>query len=69
VLLYAPFGLFFPAAPPKWRWRLLIATAVLLSSATEWTQVYSHTRFPSTTDVSCNVIGAVLGRLVADRRI
>ena len=47
----------------------LIATAVLLSSATEWTQVYSHTRFPSTTDVSCNVIGAVLGRLVADRRI
>ena len=31
-----------------------------LSLTAEWAQVYSHSRFPSATDVTCNVAGAVL---------
>ena len=68
VLLYCPFG--------WWAWRGLRSStvprivwlAVALSVATEFSQVYSHGRFPSTTDLTCNVLGAWLGARAAARR-
>lgn len=33
--------------------------SLALSVTAEWSQVYSHNRFPSATDVTCNVAGAV----------
>lgn len=37
--------------------------AFVMSLLGEWSQVYSHSRFPSATDVVCNVIGAVAAAL------
>jgi len=68
VILYLPFGFLAP-----WR-RTLTSTAVqtialtaVFASLLEWTQLFSHTRFPSATDVVSDVAGAVLGTLVAGR--
>lgn len=44
-----------------------IAAGIGLSLATELTQVYSHGRFPSATDVVMNGIGTVVGVLVGWR--
>ena len=38
-----------------------------LSVTAEWSQVYSHTRYPSATDVTCNVAGAVLAAALSRR--
>lgn len=62
MLLYVPFGLFYA----NWRrqpavWRSGLAYAALLSSATEFTQVFSHGRFPSLQDILMNVVGAAIG--------
>jgi len=43
----------------------MMAFAFVLSVTSEFTQVYSHWRFPSATDVSCNMIGAWFGVLCA----
>jgi glycopeptide antibiotics resistance protein len=66
VLLYVPWGFSFVrrrAAPARLGW--VIACAGALSIATEATQLFSHTRFPSATDVTCNVVGAWLGAAIA----
>jgi glycopeptide antibiotics resistance protein len=61
VLLYVPFGylqaraLVYPTA------RRALAHTAALSAGTEATQVYSRGRYPSATDVVCNVIGAMMG--------
>jgi glycopeptide antibiotics resistance protein len=63
LLLYLPFGLHFPLAR-RGRWARTagcVASALVLSAATEATQVYSHGRFPSMTDVAMNAVGAVVG--------
>jgi VanZ family protein len=68
VLLYLPFGylqaraLIYPTA-----WRALVYSTAL-SAGTEATQVYSRGRYPSITDVVCNVIGAMAGFAWARRR-
>ena len=41
--------------------------SLALSVTAEWSQVYSHTRFPSATDVTCNVAGAVLAAALSRR--
>ena len=41
--------------------------ALTLSLTGETIQVYTHSRFPSATDVVCNVAGAVLGALAVRR--
>lgn len=65
VALYVPFGWFFPARSSRLGSILRAgAAAVLLSVATEATQVYSHGRFPSMTDVVTNVAGAVIGSML-----
>lgn len=38
-----------------------------LSMFVEWTQVYSHLRFPSMTDVACNVAGAMVAAALVRR--
>lgn len=69
VLLYVPFGYLHACQahrPPAWR---TLAYACALSCATELTQVFSHGRFPSGTDVASNVIGAALGAWGAALRV
>lgn len=70
VLLYVPFGFLYERATAR-RTGLFLRGgfwALLLSVATELTQVYSHGRFPSVTDVVLNVLGACLGLYIAARR-
>jgi glycopeptide antibiotics resistance protein len=62
VLLYWPFGYWFAKqARHRSPWRRAILYAAALSLLTEWTQLYSHSRFPSMTDVTCNLIGTLWG--------
>ncbi len=65
IALYAPIGWFFPASRDGrvriWR---IVAFALGLSLVTEATQIFSHGRFPSMTDVLMNVIGAWAGGVV-----
>ena len=67
IALYAPFGYWFV----RWKGRrgsaLAIASAASLSLVTEWTQLYSHSRFPSLTDVTCNVAGTIIGVWIAQQ--
>jgi glycopeptide antibiotics resistance protein len=61
VALYVPFGYWFVRWAGRRRAGLAVISAGVLSLVTEWTQLYSHSRFPSLTDVTCNVIGALIG--------
>ena len=66
VLLYMPFGYgcrrLFRTGSSVWPGVLLAAT---LSIVTEATQLYSHWRFPSATDVTANLLGTLCGLYVA----
>ena len=67
LLLCAPLG----AAAGYLFSRGVLAAALLslaISVGAEASQVYSHTRFPSATDVLCNVAGAVAAAEVVRRR-
>ena len=68
TLFYVPFGYFYVRATRRGGVWHAVATGLLLSAVTELTQVYSHGRFPSTTDLLCNSAGAHLGALWATRR-
>lgn len=48
--------------------RVVMGSAIALSLATEFTQVFSARRFPSMTDVACNVVGAFVGAQWAYRQ-
>jgi glycopeptide antibiotics resistance protein len=67
VLLYVPLGYWHVRARRRSIWRAVLF-ALTLSAATESTQVFSDRRFPSTTDLSTNVIGALAGAWWASRR-
>lgn len=67
VALYAPFGYWFVRWAGKKRSLLAVVAGASLSLVTEWTQLYSHSRFPSFTDVTCNVIGAIVGVWIAQQ--
>ena len=66
VLLFMPLGV---GAALGFRRGLAVAggLALALSMTGETIQVYTHSRFPSATDVVCNVAGAVAGALVVRR--
>ena len=69
VLLYVPWGFFWVRQrhdPVRHVWAVVVLAAVL-SIGTEVTQVYSHGRFPSATDVVCNLVGAYAGAEYARR--
>jgi glycopeptide antibiotics resistance protein len=62
ILLYVPFGYgIMRASPLRIRARHAVAIASVLSLAVEWSQLYSHSRFPSVQDIACNALGAWLG--------
>lgn len=70
ILLYLPWGYLYARQPHDARgsvWRAA-GYALALSVATEATQLLSHGRFPSTTDVTCNVAGAWGGAVWAHTR-
>ena len=70
VLLYVPFGFFYGQARPYSRKRMLIKVALLtaiLSVSCELFQVFCHGRHPTMTDVSTNLMGGVLGVVIALR--
>jgi glycopeptide antibiotics resistance protein len=63
TLIYVPIGYAVVRIGQVSRvWKALVF-AFVLSLATEFSQVYSHGRFPSITDLTCNVCGACLGAL------
>jgi len=69
VLLYLPFGyLWLRVSGSRARLWHAAALAFALSFAVEWSQLYSHSRFPSVQDVLCNVCGAWVGAWLAARR-
>jgi VanZ family protein len=64
-----PVGIFAVrqrSEPSRAVWPVIIVAAVL-SIATEASQSYSHGRFPSATDVTCNLFGALVGAEYARR--
>jgi len=68
LLLYGPFGYqLIRASPPRVRGWHAAVLAGSLSLAVEWSQLYSHSRFPSTQDLLCNVSGAWVGAAWAGR--
>jgi glycopeptide antibiotics resistance protein len=67
LLLYMPFGYLSMRVRRRPRVWQGVALAFVLSATTELTQVYSHGRFPSTTDIVNNVAGAWVGAALAMR--
>ena len=63
VLLFLPAGLFAarPGTPARSAAIRAVVVALPVSFAGEATQLWSHGRFPSATDLVCNLIGAALG--------
>jgi hypothetical protein len=69
ILLYVPLGYWQRSLGGRWSvWRV-VGCAFALSTATELTQIFSYSRFPSAGDVTGNVIGAFLGARSAPRHI
>ena len=71
VLLYAPWGYFWARQrrdPSRGVWTVIVFAA-MLSIVTEASQSYSHGRFPSATDVTCNLLGAFAGAEYARRSV
>lgn len=70
VLLYVPWGYLFVRQMPYATRRIWIVVmlAAVLSFSTEAAQLYSHGRFPSATDLICNILGALAGATYARRR-
>ena len=68
TLLYLPFG--YTLLRPTRRLRIwhALVLAGALSISLEWSQLYSHSRFPSVQDVLCNTCGAAVGAWLATRR-
>jgi glycopeptide antibiotics resistance protein len=67
TLLYLPFGYWHHKQGGSVRLWRTIAFAFGLSLATEFTQIFSHGRFPSARDVTCNTVGALWGAMWARR--
>ena len=70
MFFYMPYGYWFLRQRRCDRRTLMMAvvSAFLLSIGTEATQLFSHGRFPSFTDVTSNVAGAYAGAYLAIRR-
>jgi glycopeptide antibiotics resistance protein len=65
LLFYVPVGAFAAG----WRWPVgrTVVVAALLSGTTEFAQIFSTTRYPSTQDLVANVAGAVVGFVLWQR--
>ena len=71
LLMYAPWGFFAARAHASRPLPIgvVVLLAATLSLLTEASQLYSHGRFPSATDVVCNVLGACAGAIYARKRL
>ena len=69
LLLYVPVGWFVAEAEKPFRRTVAWAGTygLILSAATEFTQVFSHGRFPTTSDVLVNTLGALAGAWIFSR--
>jgi VanZ family protein len=69
IALYLPFGYAFArASGARFRvWRA-VALAGVLAVTLEWSQLYSHSRFPSLQDVLCDIFGTWVGAWLATWR-
>jgi glycopeptide antibiotics resistance protein len=68
TLLYVPFGYLHVRRSHRISIRRTVLLATALSVVTEVAQLFSHGRFPSTTDLVCNIAGAYAGALWASGR-
>jgi glycopeptide antibiotics resistance protein len=70
VFFYLPYGIVAAGEVAETLSPVLsvTASAILLSLAGEFTQVFSNSRYPSMTDVTCNAVGAFIGASWARRR-
>ena len=70
VLLYVPWGYLLVWQMPHAAQRIWLVAilAAVLSFSTEAAQLYSHGRFPSATDLICNILGALAGATYARTR-
>ena len=70
VALYVPWGYLLVRQMPYASRRLWLVgiLAAVLSFSTEASQLYSHGRYPSATDLICNIVGALAGATYARRR-
>lgn len=70
IVLYVPFGFFYVQSWSPSRTSVILKVALLsalLSIGCEFFQIYCHLRSPSMTDVSTNVLGGVIGAVIALR--
>jgi glycopeptide antibiotics resistance protein len=69
VVLYMPLGFLLARRGRPWWGDLALAglLALAVSTGVELSQVWSHARFPSATDVVMNVTGALLGVVLGRR--
>jgi glycopeptide antibiotics resistance protein len=65
LALYVPLGFWLPVRSARRRIAVALAVALLLSTAMELAQVWSHLRIPSATDTAMNVLGSVVGALAS----
>ena len=63
ILLYVPLGFLFKGE--RHAVSTVVGFAAVLSLAAELSQLFSPSRFPATTDVVCNMIGASAGVVIA----
>jgi len=61
ILLFMPAGVCARLALGERARMRAVLLALPVSVLGEWTQLYGHSRFPSATDVSCNVLGTLAG--------
>ena len=59
--LYFPLGFFMPGRSRRARVAAAVGVAGVTSGLLEFSQVWSHVRFPSATDLVMNVLGAAAG--------
>jgi glycopeptide antibiotics resistance protein len=65
--LYFPLGFAIPTHSSRTRVIAAAGLAVVMSGLLEFAQVWSHTRFPSATDLLMNVMGSIAGAVAAGR--
>ena len=61
VALYFPLGFLLSSKSTRSRFATALVAGLLLSTLLELTQVWSHLRFPSATDIVMNVLGSLIG--------